>query len=355
MAIIAGAVTAGLLITGIAFAAQDATESTVNVSLAESQSVTLPVDDAGVVVLSRANGQLEIVTATANSGYSAAIEILTGREVEANFTGNGVKVEFNAELEDGVVKVRIRTEASDDSGSTSAGGVTSTTVQTSSTGSNSTTATTATSVVNGSGTMVLTDGQSSNVVVANAGSVLLRRNGDTLSIVSTESNPGWAVEVEVATGREVEGDFRNGSLRVTFNFELEDGVIKIKIESEGSTGTSGTTNTTDDNSSTSTTDDNGSTSTTDDDSSTSTTNTTGGSSLPTGSVTYDLDGAGTVTVNFANGGMTIGSVNPAAGWTVDKSDQSSDEIEVELVFGEAEVELNLHITGGQLVVQIIRS
>jgi hypothetical protein len=28
---------------------------------------------------------------------------------------------------------------------------------------------------------------------------------------------------------------------------------------------------------------------------------------------------------------------------------------VELVFGEAEVELNLHITGGQLVVQIIRT
>jgi hypothetical protein len=72
-------------------------------------------------------------------------------------------------------------------------------------------------------------------------------------------------------------------------------------------------------------------------------------------VTYNLDGAGTVTVIFANGGMTIGSINPAAGWIVDKSDQSSNEIEVELVFGEAEVELNLHITGGQLVVQIIRT
>ncbi len=343
MAIIAGAVTAGLLITGIAFAAQDA-GSTVNVSLAESQTVTLPVDDAGVVVLGRANGQLEIITATPNSGYTAEVEVAAGREVEADFTGNGVKVKFNAELEDGVVKVRITSEASDDSGSTSASGVTLTTVQTSSTGSNSTTATTATSVVNGSGTLVLTDGQSSNVVVANAGSVLLRRNSDTLTIVSTESNPGWAVEVEVATGLEVEGDFRNGSLRVTFNFELEDGVIKIKIESEGSTGTSGTTNTTDDNSSTSTTDDNGSTSTT-----------AGSAGLPVGSVTYNLDGAGTVTVIFANGGMTIGSINPAAGWIVDKSDQSSDEIEVELVFGEAEVELNLHITGGQLVVQILRT
>lgn len=87
MAIIAGAVTVGLLVTGIAFATQDA-RSTVNVSLGESQTVTLPVDDAGVVVLSRANAQLQIVSATPNSGYSAEVEVATGREVEADFRGN---------------------------------------------------------------------------------------------------------------------------------------------------------------------------------------------------------------------------------------------------------------------------
>ena len=345
IAIIAGALTVGLLITGIAFAAQDA-GSTVNVSLAESQTVTLPVDDAGVVVLSRADGQLEIITATPNSGYTAEVEVASGREVEADFTGNGVKVKFNAELENGVVKVRITTEESDvtsASGATSTTNRSSTTTQTSTSGSNSTTATTATSVVNGAGTMALADGQSSRIVVANAGSVLLARNGGTLAIVSTESNPGWAVEVEVATGREVEGDFRNGGVRVKFNFELEDGVVRIEIESESATATTGSTNTT------------ATTSTTPTTSPTSTTNTTGGSSIPNGSVTYNLDGAGTVTVIFANGGMTIGSINPAAGWIVDKSDQSPNEIEVELVFGEAEVELNLHITGGQLVVQIIRT
>ena len=351
IAIIAGALTVGLLITGIAFATQDA-GSTVNVSLAESQTVTLPVDDAGVVVLSRADGQLEIITATPNSGYTAEVEVASGREVEADFTGNGVKVKFNAELEDGVVKVRITTEDSDvasASGATSTTNRASTTSQTSTSGSNSTTATTATSVFNGAGTMALADGQSSRIVVADAGSVLLARNGGTLTIVSTESNPGWAVEVEVATGREVEGDFRNGGLRVKFNFELEDGVVRTEIETEGATPASGSTNIT------ATTNTTATTSTTPTTSPTSTTNTTGGSSIPNGSVTYNLDGAGTVTVIFANGGMTIGSINPAAGWTVDKSEQSSNEIEVELVLGEAEVELNLHITGGQLVVQIIRT
>ncbi|MEX0666921.1 MAG: hypothetical protein WD313_01170 [Acidimicrobiia bacterium] len=88
LAIVAAAVTVGLLITGIAFAAQDAGESTVNISLAEGQTVTLPVDDAGVVVLSRVSGQLQIVTATPNSGYTAEVEVATGREVEADFRGS---------------------------------------------------------------------------------------------------------------------------------------------------------------------------------------------------------------------------------------------------------------------------
>lgn len=113
MAILAGAVTVGLLISGIAFAAQDVDESTVNVSLAESQTLTLPVDNAGVIVLSRANGQLQIVSATPNTGYAAEVEVAIGREVEADFRGNGLRVQFNAELEDGIVRVRIRTEAED--------------------------------------------------------------------------------------------------------------------------------------------------------------------------------------------------------------------------------------------------
>ena len=50
--------------------------------------------------------------------------------------------------------------------------------------------------------------------------------------------------------------------------------------------------------------------------------------------------------------MTIGSINPAAGWTVDKSEQSSDEIEVELRNGESEAELKVRINNGQVEVEI---
>jgi frataxin-like iron-binding protein CyaY len=336
LAIVAGAATVGLLITGIAFAAQDAGESTVNVAVAENETVTLQAADAGVVVLSRANGQLQIVTATPNSGYTAEVEVAAGREVEADFRGNDQRVQFNAELEDGVVRVRI-TEGADDSNSTSSTGVTSTTGATSTTGSTGSTSTTSGGTSSGeSGTLVLADTQVTDITVADAGSVLLRRDGGSLTILSTQANPGWAVEVEVATGREVEGDFRNGGRRVQFNFELEDGVVRVRIESEGSTsdGSTSTTNTTN------------STSTT------NTTSTTGGSALPVGSITYNLDGAGTVTVIFANGGMTIGSINPAAGWTVERAEQKSDEIEVELANGDAEAELEVKINNGAVEVKI---
>src|SRR5688572_25300480 len=101
MAMVAAAVTVGILVTGIAWAAQDS-DSTVNVSLAENQTVALPAAGAGVVVLSRAGGLLQIVSASPNTGYSVEVEVATGREVKADFRGNGERVQFNAELEDGL-------------------------------------------------------------------------------------------------------------------------------------------------------------------------------------------------------------------------------------------------------------
>jgi hypothetical protein len=67
-------------------------------------------------------------------------------------------------------------------------------------------------------------------VIGNAGTVLLGRSGGSLQIIAATPNAGWASEVEVPSGREVEGDFRNGTLRVKYNFELEDGTVRVRIE-----------------------------------------------------------------------------------------------------------------------------
>jgi hypothetical protein len=237
---IAGAITLALLLTGIAWAAQDA-ESNVNVSLAENQDVRVPVNEAGVVLLHRANGSLEIISVTPNNGYTAEVEVAVGAEVEAEFRGNGQRVQFNAELEDGIVRIRIRTKAE----------------------------------------------------------IAIR---STASTVTTQT---------------------------------------------GSTSTSAATST-----STSTTLPTETTSTT-----VASTSTTAGAGigLPVGTVSYDLNGAGSVTVLFANETILITSINPAAGWSVATSEEKGDEIDVRLTNGNEEAELRVRIESGQLRVEVKRN
>lgn len=91
-----------------------------------------------------------------------------------------------------------------------------------------------------------------------------------------------------------------------------------------------------------------------DDDATESSSTTAGVAIPTGPITYDVDGAGSVTVVFANGTMTLGTISPAAGWTVDESQQSGTEIEVKLTNGDQEAELKVEIEGGQVKVRIER-
>lgn len=325
--LIVGAITLALLVTGVAWAAQDA-DSTVNVALAENQDVRIPVSEAGVVLLHRAGGSLEIVSVTPNNGYTVQVEVAVGAEVEAEFRGNGQRVQFNAELEDGIVRVRIRAEADAAIGSTAS----TVTMQI---------ASTSTSAAAANGSLQLGEGQTVEVAIADAGFVLLRRSGDALAVVSTRTNAGWVAEVEVGQGREIEGDFRNGARRVKFNFELENGLIRVRIESENSTSvstsTTGTTNTTAPTSTTGT-------------------STIGGIGigLPVGSVTYDLNGAGTVTILFANETIVITSINPAAGWSVAESEEKGDEIDVELTNGDEEAELRVRIESGELRVEVER-
>ena len=81
-----------------------------------------------------------------------------------------------------------------------------------------------------SSTESIPDGTSRTFVIENAGTVLVGRSGGSLQIIAATPNAGWASEVEVASGREVEGDFRSGVLRVKYNFELEDRAVRVRIE-----------------------------------------------------------------------------------------------------------------------------
>jgi hypothetical protein len=84
-------------------------------------------------------------------------------------------------------------------------------------------------------TAALPDGSTRSFVAGDAGSVEVARVGDSLTVVRTSPNPGWAVEVEVAAGREVEVEFTSGegTNEVDFAAELEDGEIRVRIRDHG--------------------------------------------------------------------------------------------------------------------------
>jgi hypothetical protein len=76
-----------------------------------------------------------------------------------------------------------------------------------------------------------------------AGQVTVDQSGISLSVGNVAANPGWAPEVEMASGRDVEVKFVNGNERIDFQAELEDGVVKTRVRVgvlDASAGTSGT-------------------------------------------------------------------------------------------------------------------
>ncbi|MGA9596131.1 MAG: hypothetical protein WBV06_08245, partial [Acidimicrobiia bacterium] len=60
------------------------------------------------------------------------------------------------------------------------------------------------------------------------GTVTITFDGTTLTLVGTGPSAGWSPEVEAASGREIDVDFRNGDRRIRFSAELEDGQVRIK-------------------------------------------------------------------------------------------------------------------------------
>lgn len=62
-----------------------------------------------------------------------------------------------------------------------------------------------------------------------AGTVLVAVDGGTLRLVAATPTSGWRVEVEQASGREIEVDFRSGTRRVQVKVELEDGQVRERM------------------------------------------------------------------------------------------------------------------------------
>jgi hypothetical protein len=220
--------------------------------------------------------------------------------------------------------------------------------------------------------MPATVDSASIIEVADAGTVTIDRVGSTLRIEDVGPATGWTHEIQLASGREVEVDLRNGNRRIQFDAELEDGEIRARIRERVQARANPTTSSADESTST-TVDD--STSTTEDDSpstsmaegttSTSvddTTSTTLGDTTSTtvddnddasapGSASYAVGSVATVTIAWSDGQMTLVSVSVTDGWSIDEQDLRSDRIEIDFENGDREAEFRADFHHGAVRVE----
>lgn len=82
------------------------------------------------------------------------------------------------------------------------------------------------------------NGDSRTFIIANAGTVVIGRVGNSLGIYQATPNRGWSSVVEEPVGHQVEGVFRTGGLRVDYSFSLAGEVVTVEIRTrETSTAT----------------------------------------------------------------------------------------------------------------------
>jgi hypothetical protein len=185
-----------------------------------NNAVVYQIEDAGTVTVGNSGSALTVVSADPADGWTVEIEAATGVEVEVDFRNGTRRVQFNAELEDGQVRVRVRERTTDRTGEDST---------TTSMPGSSTTMPTTTSIPDTSTSMPTGGDFTTTYNAGDAGTVTVTSNGTTLTILAAVPAQGWSVEIETASGIEVEVDFRNGTRRIQFSAELEDGAVKVKL------------------------------------------------------------------------------------------------------------------------------
>ncbi len=73
-----------------------------------SETRAIDAAGAGTVIVDRQGGQLTLVSATPNAGWTVEVEQAAGGEVEVDFRMAGQRVQVNVEIEDGAIRERVR-------------------------------------------------------------------------------------------------------------------------------------------------------------------------------------------------------------------------------------------------------
>ncbi len=235
-----GMTAAAVLITGVAWAANDSptdgsATATVTADSSTSSTTVVQVEEAGTITLGSVAEGLTILAANAEAGWNATVEVPLGREVEARFESGGLRIDFNAELEDGEVRVRIRRSDRDGvSTTTTISPPTSTTVTTappattSSTSSTTSTSSTSTTVDDNRRRTDIPEGVQVYEVFG-AGSVTIDIRNGLLFLLGVEVESGWTFEIDKADTDDIRVEFESGyDSEAELRVRIRDGRLEVR-------------------------------------------------------------------------------------------------------------------------------
>lgn len=240
--------------------------------LAVGSQLVVPVADAGVVTITRDTSRLSLVSAMGDPGWQTAVGGGSDREIEVSFRSSTTRHDVNLELEDGAVRIRIRTQAVSGSSatastSTTSTGPTSTTSTSTSTSSPSTTSTTSTTLAPATSTTWTTPSTSSapsssnsttvptstttptsttvpnpstttgpstpdrtEVVNSTGGTVTVTISGNHLTLVSAVSSPGYEADIRNGGGSEIDVRFERGDRESRIRLRASNGSLRREVE-----------------------------------------------------------------------------------------------------------------------------
>lgn len=201
------------------------------------------VEDAGSVTIAFDGSTIELVDQVANPGWSVSVDSATATEIEVDFVGAERLLRFEAEVEDGEVRVEVedRTLVDDDD---SDDDVTTTTIDVTETTITETTVTVPVTVpdddsdndsdddsddetsVSGPFTGIQT------VEVTGYGTITVNVSASGLEFVSATGIDGWTARLDESDDHEVTVVFTKDGTTVEAELRIEDGSLRLHVEVE---------------------------------------------------------------------------------------------------------------------------
>ncbi|NOY56184.1 MAG: hypothetical protein GXP34_09385 [Actinobacteria bacterium] len=191
-----------------------------------------PVDEAGTVEIAVGDTGLELVSATPNDGFEVSSTRTEPHGIDVKFRNGSLEVEFEAELENGTLNVKVSRETADDVANDDQTRESDhpSTENSSTEDSTSDHPSTENSSTEGSTDTTPAVDMTKTYTVGTAGSVQIKVSGGSLELLDATPNAGWEITETRTEADQIKIEFTNGSENVEFEAELDHGQLQTKTE-----------------------------------------------------------------------------------------------------------------------------